>query len=62
MNQTGQTVVGVDVGGRKKGFQAVTAFRRLQSGAPGEDRTHNLQLRRLTLYPIELQAQMEVDR
>ena len=27
------------------------------TGAPGGDRTHNLQLRRLTLYPIELQAQ-----
>ena len=25
-------------------------------GAPGGDRTHNLQLRRLTLCPIELQA------
>ena len=25
-------------------------------GAPGRDRTGNLQLRRLTLYPIELQA------
>ena len=25
-------------------------------GAPGADRTRNLQLRRLSLYPIELQA------
>ncbi len=25
-------------------------------GAPGGDRTHNLRLRRPTLYPIELQA------
>ena len=30
---------------------------RVLTGAPGGDRTHNLQLRRLTLYPIELQAQ-----
>jgi hypothetical protein len=28
------------------------------SGARGGDRTHNLQLRRLTLYPIELRAQV----
>ena len=26
------------------------------NGAPGGDRTHNLRLRRPTLYPIELQA------
>lgn len=27
-------------------------------GAPGETRTHDLQLRRLTLYPSELRARM----
>ena len=27
-----------------------------KAGAPGGDRTHNLRLRRPTLYPIELQA------
>jgi hypothetical protein len=27
-----------------------------KDGAPGGDRTHNLRLRRPTLYPIELQA------
>ena len=31
-----------------------------KTGAPGGDRTHNLQLRRLTLCPIELQARDEV--
>ena len=30
---------------------------RAKTGARGGDRTHNLQLRRLTLYPIELHAQ-----
>ena len=30
------------------------------TGAPGGDRTHNLWLRRPTLYPIELQAQKKV--
>ena len=29
----------------------------MKTGARGGDRTHNLQLRRLTLYPIELHAQ-----
>jgi hypothetical protein len=28
----------------------------LMSGAPGGIRTHGLQLRKLTLYPTELQA------
>lgn len=28
----------------------------LKIGMPGGTRTHNLQLRKLTLYPIELQA------
>ena len=34
-----------------------SCFKPKTRGAPGGDRTHNLQLRRLTLYPIELQAQ-----
>ena len=40
----------------------ITRFDRMESGvltgAPGGDRTHNLRLRRPTLYPIELQAQL----
>ena len=29
----------------------------METGAPGEIRTHDLRLRRATLYPAELQAQ-----
>jgi hypothetical protein len=32
------------------------SYLRLNHGAPGEGRTHDLQLRRLTLYPSELRA------
>ena len=38
------------------GFESGTT---IQDGASGGDRTHNLQLRRLTLCPIELQTQVE---
>jgi hypothetical protein len=34
-------------------------MRVFKGNAPGEDRTHNLWLRRPTLYPVELRAQRE---
>ena len=41
-------------------YQAFTLktsyFQRLKNGAPGEIRTHDLRLRRATLYPAELRA------
>src|SRR5690242_3088715 len=50
--------------GWEVGWEGVTRFRgperaapgRPESGAPDRGRTCNLQLRRLTLYPIELRA------
>lgn len=37
----------------KKGLWALFGF---ENGAPERSRTHNLQIRSLTLYPIELRA------
>ena len=44
--------------GQSKGYFLKKKILGGASGAPGGDRTHNLQLRRLTLCPIELQAQI----
>ena len=41
---------------RHNAAQPGPAFEMVLVGAPGWDRTSNLQLRRLTLYPVELQA------
>jgi hypothetical protein len=54
------TVTNRSASAPKYGDYGATAFTlaalRAKAGAPGKDRTCNLQLRRLTLYPIELQA------
>jgi hypothetical protein len=46
----------VNIGGSHVVTLSVTSSHKNENGARGGGRTHNLQLRRLTLYPIELHA------
>lgn len=46
----------IDAQRKIKRSQLPVYGRFFMNGALGGDRTHNLQLRRLTLYPVELRA------